>query len=178
MINLNQDAQHRQNDNPWIDLLDVIPDVELAPLISAIVKMKRNEAILTRPELTAYYNWHIRFETDMIENLLESLSGADLDLLVSVEQKIQQGEPALMSWHLDAFYQMYSQFENVTSMASLASTSDSDIDLLISIEEKMRRCGSILTPQESDVYRHWHHQIGILNPFEFDNDKKDLRRKK
>lgn len=166
MINPNRDAQHRQYDDPWVNLLHVIPEVELPPLISAVVKMQRNEAILTRSELTAYYNWYIRFETDMVENLLESFSDADFDLLASVEQKIH-GEAALMPWNLDTFYQIYSQFENVTGMTSITPTSDSDIDLLISIEEKMRRCGSILTPRELDVYRHWHHQIGILNPFKF-----------
>jgi hypothetical protein len=170
MKTLNHKAHYRQNDNPWTDLLDIIPEVELAPLISAIVKMKRNEAILTPPELTAYYDWNIRFEADLVENLVDSFSNADLDLLGSVEQKIQQ-ETMLMPRTFDSFYQIYSQFENVASMTSVASMADTNIDLLISIEEKMRRGGSILTPQELDAYRHWHPQIGILNSFEFDDNK-------
>jgi hypothetical protein len=127
--------------------------------------------LLTRPELTAYYHWHIRFETDIGETLLEFISDADFDLLVSVEQQIEQGEPALMPQDLAAFYQLYSQFENVTGQSAMVYTSDATIDLLISVEDKMRCGGSILTPQELDAYRHWHPQIGILNVFEFDDNQ-------
>jgi hypothetical protein len=171
MKTLKHNAHYRQNDNPWTDLLDIIPEVELAPLISAIVKMKRNEVILTPPELTAYYHWYVGFEEDEVENLWESFSDADLDWLGSVEQQIEQGEPALTPRNVEAYYQLVSQFENVTDQTSLAFTSDSTIDLLISVEEKMRRGGLILTPQELDAYRHWHPQIGILNSFEFDDNK-------
>ena len=50
------------------------PEMDFAPLLSAIVKMKRCAAILTPAEMTAYYDWHIRFEPDLIENLLDTFS--------------------------------------------------------------------------------------------------------
>ena len=124
----------------------------------------------TPGELTAYYDWKIGFEADRVENLVDSFSKADIDLLVSVEQQMQQ-ETMLMPRTVDSFYQIYSQFENVADMTSVASMSDEAIDLLISIEEKMRQSDSILTPCELDAYRHWHHQIGLLNPFEFNDDE-------